>query len=167
MMAALRRLAEFGVTGRIILAGSAAAILGKWVSRPTEDVDVIASEPKLSQIANVIQQVAEELGLPQDWLNDAAIAWRDYLQPDFLDRAARIERFHDLEIWRVSREDFVLLKLIGLRPQDLDDLRELQPTPEELTYARDQLNRISELDGGAALRVELYLKQAGIDENDE
>ncbi|MFC1543928.1 DUF6036 family nucleotidyltransferase [Gemmatimonadota bacterium] len=166
VIGALRRLAQIGVKGRLILAGSAAAILSEWVSRTTEDVDVIAATPKLSQIRKAIAQVAEELDLPEDWLNDAAVAWRDYLPPGFLQRTERIGRFEDLEVLRISRQDFILLKLIAFRPQDLEDLRELKPTATELQHCRQYLSRIAKWDGAAALRVELYLKQ-GTDQSNE
>jgi len=164
---ALRRLGELGVEGRFILAGSAAAILGDWLSRATMDVDVIVSEPKPSEISKQVQEVSEEMGLPADWLNDAATAWRDYLPSDFLGRIERIATFGDLGVFRLARQDLVLLKLIGLRPQDLEDLREMEPTEEELRFAKGQLERIAVMDPAAALRVELYLNQAGLGTNGE
>ncbi len=47
----------------------------------------------------------------------------------------------------------------ALRPQDLDDLKEIDPTEEEIEFVRQQLPRIARIDQGKALRVELYLEQ--------
>lgn len=144
----LKELGKAGVGGRIVVIGSAAAILCDWLERATEDIDVIASDTKLSRLKETIEMVAEKLDLPSSWLNDAAVAWGEILPPDFMERADHLGQFHGLEVICIGRPDFVLLKLYALRPQDLEDLKEIDPTEEEIEFVRQQLPRIARIDQG-------------------
>jgi len=155
----LKELGKAGFDGRIIVIGSAAAILCEWLERATEDIDVIASDTKISHYKDTIEMVAESLDLPSSWLNDAAIAWGEILPADFMKRSGHLGQFHGLEVICIGRPDFVLLKLYALRPQDIDDLKEMVPTEEEIEFVRQQLPRIARINQGKALRVELYLEQ--------
>ena len=65
----------------IVLAGGAALILGGYIERGTDDGDVIHSEPKLTEIRDLIVAVADEQNLGQGWLNDGVKAWADVLPP--------------------------------------------------------------------------------------
>jgi len=142
-----------------VIVGSAAAILSGWISRGTLDVDVVYSNPKLSTYSGEISAIAEELGLSEKWINDAATAWRDVLPPDFRDRLELIGQFRGFHISSVSRQDLILLKFHSLRPEDISDLQELSPTEEEIEYVRMQLDRISKFDAPSAHKMELYLDQ--------
>lgn len=64
------RLGAKGTPGKILLLGGAAMIM-KFQNRPgTKDIDAI-TEPK-TVIREVSNEMAEEYGLPDGWLNDAA-----------------------------------------------------------------------------------------------
>jgi len=157
--AAFQRLGERGADLECVIVGSAAAILSGWLNRGTLDIDVVHSHPKLSHFVRVISEIAEELGLPDKWMNDAASAWRDVLPPDFRDHLQPIGQFGGFVVSSVSRRDLILLKFHSLRPEDIEDLQALSPTPEEIEYVRSQLERIAAFDAPAAHRMELYLSQ--------
>jgi len=156
---AFRALGERCDNLECVIVGSAAAILLGWIKRGTMDVDVVYSNPKLSTYSREILETAEELGLPEKWMNDAAAAWRDILPPDFRDRLHPIGRFGSFLISSVNREDMILLKFHSLRPEDIADLQELSPTEEEVEYVRSQLDRIAKFDAPSAHKMELYLNQ--------
>jgi len=129
------------------------------MNRGTLDIDVVYSHPKLSHFMNLISEIAEELGLPEKWMNDAASAWGDVLPTDFRNHLQPIGQYGGFEISSVSRRDLILLKFHSLRPEDIEDLKELSPTQEEIEYVRSQLERIAEFDPPAAHKIELYLDQ--------
>ncbi len=156
---AFRALGERCEDLECVIVGSAAAILSGWIIRGTLDVDVVYSNPKLSVYQREIMEIAEELGLPEKWMNDAAAAWRDVLPSDFCDRLQSIGRFGGFLISSVSRQDLILLKFHSLRPEDIADLQELSPTEEEIEYVRSQLDRIAKFDAPSAHKMELYLEQ--------
>ena len=159
IVTAFRALGERCEDLECVIVGSAAAILSGWVNRGTLDVDVVYSNPKLSAYSREISETAEELGLPEKWMNDTAAAWRDVLPPDFRDRLQQIGRFGGFLISSVSRQDLILLKFHSLRPEDVADLQELSPTEEEIEYVRSQLDRIAKFDAPSAHKMELYLDQ--------
>jgi len=63
-------LANNGVRGQLFIVGGAAMALAYSTRRVTRDIDAVF-EPK-SAIYAAATKVAEERGLPEDWLNDAA-----------------------------------------------------------------------------------------------
>ena len=64
-----RRLAARGVAGELYVVGGAAIALAFDERRSTADVDAVF-EPKATTYAEA-SAMAEELGLPEGWLNDA------------------------------------------------------------------------------------------------
>jgi hypothetical protein len=64
-----RRLHERGVVGEMYVVGGAAMAMAYDLRRSTRDIDAVF-EPKMV-IYEAAAQVAEELGLPVGWLNDA------------------------------------------------------------------------------------------------
>ena len=143
----------------IIVVGGAAGILCRWIERATGDIDVAVSDPKLSTFEAAIASVANDLGLPERWLNDAAKGFARVLPPDYRDRLVHIGRFGRLEVYAISRRDFIVMKLFAMRAEDIDDLQVLCPTDEELRFARGQLPRIAAFEPKRAHLIELYIEQ--------
>lgn len=147
----------------IVIGGGAALILGHSAQRPTADIDVFRARPRLAEIRDLIDQVAEERGLPTAWLNDAMKGWADVLPRDFHDRLFAIGSFNRLSLYSLGRPDLVLLKLFSMRAEDIEDLRTLEPTEEDLRFVEAQLPRIARQHPKQALRIQLYLEQGQAD----
>ena len=143
----------------IVLAGGAALILGGYIERGTDDGDVIHSEPKLTDIRDLIAAVADEQSLGSGWLNDGIKAWADVLPPNFNSRLEEVGTFGNLRVRRLGRLDLLVMKFFARRVGDLDDLEELAPTQEEVEFVRAQLPRIADLYPDRAYRMQLYLDQ--------
>jgi hypothetical protein len=73
LTALARRLDEEGIHGEMYVVGGAAIALAYAPRRVTRDIDAVF-EPKMS-IYRVAAAIADELGLPPGWLNDAAKAF--------------------------------------------------------------------------------------------
>jgi hypothetical protein len=145
----------------VVIAGGSALLLLGVVDRETGDIDAVASQPKLSALARHIALVGEELGLPASWLNDGVRAYHDLLAPDYRTRLITVGTFGALTVRTLGRPDLILLKVAAARPRDLDDLRALAPTLEEITFVASQLDRINHIRPREALRMRLYLDQGG------
>jgi hypothetical protein len=101
-------------------------ILMGYVYRDTADGDAIETTPKLSTLQRYLDEVADELGVRPDWLNDAVRAYRDLLPPDFPGRLQRIGVFGNLTVDAIGRQDLILMKIAAGRARDIDDLKALQ-----------------------------------------
>lgn len=74
---ALHRLGELalqqGESIELLAVGGAVMVLGYAARLATHDVDAVALQPESAQLVRrLVQQVAEELDWPADWLNDGA-----------------------------------------------------------------------------------------------
>src|SRR5215213_7709669 len=157
---ALERLGAMCPQGsEIVLAGGAALILGGYIDRATNDGDVIHSEPRLADIADLLAEIADERDLPLAWLNDGVRGWVDVLPPDHQDRLEDVGAFGHLRVRRLGRLDLIVMKFFALRPQDLEDLAALAPTAEEIEFVLAQLGRIARSRPDRAFRMQLYLDQ--------
>lgn len=104
-----------GIKGQIFVVGGAAMALAYSTRRVTKDIDAVF-EPK-SIIYRAADEVAEELGLPEGWLNDAVKA---YLPGP--DRDARVvPEIHGLEVTTASPRYLLAMKLLAMRFGEDDD----------------------------------------------
>ena len=132
---------------RVVVCGAVAGILAGDLSgeRQTLDCDVIASDPRdaFANVAHAAAEVAEELDLKPQWLNQDSSMYAHLLPIGWKKRLQRVDRFGPLEVMIVGRRDLLALKLMGApqRPQDLDDLEEMKPTTAELVFLSEYLDQ--------------------------
>ena len=143
----------------LVIVGGAALLLLDLISRSTLDLDALAviaegnrwktSKPLPVELVTAIRDVADALDLPRqprdekDWLNAGpSMLLQMGLPPGFKTRVT-IQRFGGLTVRIASRVDLIYLKLWSAtatargarRKVDVDDLRKLRPTREELRSA--------------------------------
>jgi hypothetical protein len=109
-----------GVRGQIFIVGGAAMALAYSERRLTKDIDA-AFEPK-AVIYEAAARVAADLGLPEDWLNDAAKGFMPGTDP-----AARLIRgVPGIEVRVGSPQYLLAMKLLAMRiGEDDDDIKVL------------------------------------------
>jgi hypothetical protein len=108
-----------GVTGEIVIAGDAFMFLVVRTRETTKDVDAyFSAEPQAHRDAARV--VAQQEGLPEDWLNDSVKGFF-YQAPPVTTWA----EYPGLRVFMVSPEYVLALKAIGARPADVPDLRAL------------------------------------------
>jgi len=144
----LRRLGEifeYPEDVELLLIGGAAGILTKQLdsTRVTSDCDVIRftprqAEPDVLQAARIL---AEESGLPEDWLNSKA-KLLDILPDGWHTRKVHIESLGKLHIYALSRRDFLATKFYAGSPRDVQDISDIRPTAKELAFVRNYLNML-------------------------
>lgn len=132
----------------IILGGAVAAMVVADLSatRVTHDCDVVASEPDAGweTVHEAARQVAEQRGLPVDWLNRNSRMYAHLLPIGWRKRCEVVGRFGPLTVLVIGRGDLMAMKLMGapVRPQDLEDIIAMRPTAEEIASLHEHLDRL-------------------------
>jgi len=121
--AGLRRLGELAVARGIeldlVVVGGAAMVLGFSAREATKDVDVVIRAPAAAIVRQLAGDLADELGWPTDWLNDAAKGFvgQPSSGPILLEAPGIVAR-------SVSVEHLLALKLGAWRDDvDIEDAR--------------------------------------------
>ncbi len=98
-----------GIRGQIFIVGGAAMALAYSERRVTRDIDAVF-EPK-SSIYAAAAKVAQELDLPEDWLNDAVKAFMPGEDAD----ARPLPDIAGIEITTASPRYLLAMKLMAMR----------------------------------------------------
>jgi hypothetical protein len=138
-----------GAEASVVVVGGAALALHGWVSRTTQDVDVIAMANAAGELApprfpdelvRAIELVARDFHLPEQWFNSAVGAqWRVGL-PDGLADDLVWRDYRGLRVGLAGRHALIALKLFaavdrGPTSVHLQDLMALAPADDELAQA--------------------------------
>jgi hypothetical protein len=102
-------LSRQGVRGQVFIVGGAAMALAYSTRRVTKDVDAVF-EPK-GAIYAAAEKVAEERGLPEDWLNDAAKGF----MPGSDAEARPVPDIEGIEVTTASPRYLLAMKLMAMR----------------------------------------------------
>jgi hypothetical protein len=123
---ALTRLGELasdqGLKLQIALVGGAVMALAYQARESTRDVDAIFfTPPDATLIRQLAMQVALEMNLPEDWLNDGA---KGFIRG--LDLGQMLISTHGIEVWQVSPLQLLAMKLSAWRDDtDISDAKRL------------------------------------------
>ena len=138
----------------LVVCGGTALVANELVMRATRDVDIVAMvdvngnlvdpAPLPELLVEAAKVVAEDLGLPDNWLNNEPSGgegglFRMGLPDGFLDRVAWKTFGNNLKVGFIGRHDQVHFKLYAAVDQmgsyHATDLQTLEPTDEELLIA--------------------------------
>lgn len=136
----------------LVVCGGSALLLAGLVTRTTRDVDIVAlhragrlanPDPLPPDLAQAVRETAEDLALPEDWLNNAPSRgpgglFQLGLPAGCAERLHRIDRSPLLTLYVIDRFDQIHFKLYAAADQGgrhVGDLLALAPNPEELVVA--------------------------------
>lgn len=132
-------LAHRGLRGQIFIVGGAAMALAYSTRRITKDIDAVF-EPK-SAIYEAAATVAEDLGLPEDWLNDAA---KGYMPGNDQDPRP-IADIHGIEVTTASPGYLLAMKLMAMRFGEDDEDIELLLRECDVHNAKDAIDLLRKM----------------------
>ncbi len=113
------RLKEMHTESDIVIAGGAWMTLVLGSRGVTKDLDAYLSPPA-EPVRRATEQVAEELGLPSDWLNDSIKGFFFGTPPQILWRT-----YEGLRVYAVTTEYMLALKIFAARDADRTDVKVL------------------------------------------
>lgn len=131
-----RDLTGQGVRGQVFIVGGAAMALAYSTRRVTRDIDAVF-EPKMV-IYETATRVAAELGLPDDWLNDAVKAF----MPGVDEAARPLPEVRGIEITVASPEYLLAMKLMAMRFGEDDEDIEILLRQSGLHTAQEALDLV-------------------------
>ena len=112
------RLAQRGVVADLYVFGGAAMALAYDARRSTRDIDAVFQPHGI--VLDEARAVANELGLPQWWLNEQASV---YVAPGGDSAAPRVFDHPGLRVSAASPEHLLAMKVLAARRRDGDDIR--------------------------------------------
>ena len=138
-----------GLEYELVAVGGSSLVMLGLITRATRDLDIVAlvedgryvGAPQLPQpLLDAVRDVGEVLGIGPDWLNAGPAALLDFGLPEGFAERAEVRTLDSLTLHLASRVDQIHLKLYaavdqGPRSKHVDDLRALEPTPDELRGA--------------------------------
>jgi predicted nucleotidyltransferase len=124
MIRALERLGatlyERGLDASLYVVGGAAMAFAYERDRVTRDIDAIVAPGE--EVFAAARQVGEELGLPEEWINDTA---RAFLPDVRLDTGTLVFETPGISVRAAPAEVLLAMKILAARTKDLDDIRRL------------------------------------------
>ena len=163
----------------LVVCGGTALLAAGLVLRTTRDVDVVAlmddqgvlldPAPLPLMLVVAAREVAVDLGLPEDWLNNGPSGgegglFRMGLPEGFVKRLTWKNIGEKLTVGFISRYDQIHFKLYAAVDQSggyhADDLRQLTPTDEELLAAA-RWTRTHDSSEGYLLVLRWFLREFG------
>jgi hypothetical protein len=159
-------LEERSLSYEIVVIGGASLLLLGLIARPTADVDVLAwwnsgkhekADGLPPELQAAVAEVGDALQLGPRWLNTGPADLIDFGLPDGFEARTSVERFAALAVHLPARVDLISFKLYavvdhGSSGKHMDDLRDLEPTSDELLDAARWIRTHDPSDG---LAVEL------------
>lgn len=158
-----QRLEQRGIQGDLYLVGGAAMALAYDARRTTRDVDAVF-EPKL-HVYEAAAEVAEERGLPPDWLNDSAKGFLYSEDP----HDGPVFDFPGLRVQAASPQMLLAMKVVAARIGEDDDDVEWLADRLELRTAAEVLDEVVAIVGEQRLspRSRFFVEEVLRDAADE
>ena len=165
----------------LVLIGGGALLLLGLIQRPTKDLDAVArveegrwlrAEPFPDGLTRAVVDVADALGLEDDWLNSGPAGLVDLGLPSGCEERAVVRSYGTLTIRLASAEDLVAFKLYAAadhwpdRSRHLADLRRLGPTSEALIAAAKWCRTHDPSDGFRDMLLLPVLAELGVEDPD-
>jgi hypothetical protein len=120
---------------RIDIAGSVALILPGYLSRHTEDIDVVGEVPKeIREDHRLMATLESSYGLKLGHVQS------HYFPAGWRERVHSFDIYDDLQVYLVDLYDVALSKLFSSRIKDLEDLRVLKPQIDKEALTRRLLD---------------------------
>jgi len=150
---------------RIIICGGAAAIVGYGMKRLTGDIDILEPCPKNESFYKAVKDISKSHGLDPKWINDGVKGFVDYLSPDYQKRLMPLRAgFENLEVFIISKPDFITMKICAWREADKEDVKALGISKEDLTIINSNLAYVAKHSPDRAHKAHLVLSELGVQE---
>ena len=144
MIKALTRLDELlarQVT--LIMGGGGAMILAHNFPLGTTDIDAIPkSGCEAHELDPLVKKIAQEQGLPGDWLNPYFSTFAHTLPQDYHTRTIQVFSGQHLIVHALGREEMLLMKCYAHRQKDVGHAKTLIKAGANIEFVEDQIEHL-------------------------
>lgn len=127
----------------LIMGGGGAMILAHGFPLATTDVDAIPKGISFEELDPLVKEIADEQGLPKDWLNPHFSSFSHTLPSDYADRLINVHSGSHLQVLALGKEEMLIMKCFAHRRKDVGHARALVRDGANLDLVE---NRIEELE---------------------
>jgi hypothetical protein len=145
-----QRLARLNQHFEVVAIGGASLVLLGYINRSTKDLDLVAviesgrlvsAKPLPQILLKEIAAVGEALEIGDHWINGGPTSLLEAGLPEGFEQRLIVRNYENLTIHFASRLDQICFKLYaavdqGPTSKHFNDLRQLEPTQEELLTAK-------------------------------
>jgi hypothetical protein len=127
----------------LLVGGGGAMILAHGFPLATSDMDAIP-KPLGRQLGPQIQQIAQELKLPADWLNPYFSTFTHTLPSDYNNRLIEVFKGKHLKAQALGKEEMLIMKCFAGRQKDINHARALIKKKADLDFVMTHLESLLE-----------------------
>jgi hypothetical protein len=128
---------------RLIVGGGGAMILAHHFSLVTSDIDAVpASGTTALELDPLVKQVANEQGLPKDWLNPYYSTFTHVLPADYGSRLENVLALDRLSVDALSLDDLLIMKCFAGRMKDRVHARALIQNGARVRFVEQHLESL-------------------------
>lgn len=129
----------------LIVGGGGAMILAHHFSLSTSDIDALpAAGVTVDELQPFIKKVADQLSLPLDWLNPYYSSFTHVLPSDYGSRLVTIDKFRNLKVDALSKDDLLIMKCFAARQKDVVHARALVRQGADVAMVKRHIQKIKE-----------------------
>ncbi|NLG18366.1 MAG: hypothetical protein GX556_13620 [Fibrobacter sp.] len=148
---------------RLAITGASALIINGAITRPSKDIDVLGASEDINKdpYPKIIEKIAREYALDNEWINERAKITFDYLPGYKPDLILLQGNFKYLEPYIISKADSVITKFAkydNIRSWDIQDIRRTPFNDDDLKLLRQKLDDLYTRDPELSLRIEIQFK---------
>jgi hypothetical protein len=126
----------------LIVGGGSAMVLAHAFPLATADIDAIPKGISFDEINIYVKQVAEELQLPNDWLNPYYYSFANVLPASYGERLVVVFEGKHILAKALGREDLLIMKCFAHRQKDVGHAKALLKAGASIDFVEEHIESL-------------------------
>lgn len=126
----------------LLIGGGGAMVLAYQFPLVTTDIDAIPKGMDQDELAPLIWKVAQELQLPNDWLNPWFSSFTLTLPADYRSRLQIVYQGAQLKVEALGKEDLLVMKCFAHRAKDIPHARALVRQGADTEFVMEHIENL-------------------------
>ncbi|MCM2324146.1 MAG: DUF6036 family nucleotidyltransferase [Oligoflexia bacterium] len=127
----------------LIVGGGGAMILAHGFPLATSDIDAVPKGMEIHALDPLVKKIAEEQGLPPDWLNPYFSTYAHTLPADYEKRLIEVFSGRSLKALALGKEDMLIMKCFAHRQKDVGHAKALLKRGANVAMVEAQIDLLT------------------------